>query len=77
MKVILLWIVDVVCGLAVLTGVVLVGWNALEIYYLVTGTVQPGFEQPPIAVAVALLIFGAVLFLGGWALHKKLQSTSL
>jgi len=72
-KVFLLWILDLICGLAALLGALLVGWNSIEVYYLVTGRVQPDFEQPPLAVVVLLLIFGLVLLFGGWGVHKRLR----
>lgn len=72
-KVFLLWILDLICGLAALLGALLVGWNSIEVYYLVTGRVQPDLEQPPLAVVVLLLIFGLVLLFGGWGVHKRLR----
>jgi len=76
MKAILLWILDLISGLAALLGALLVGWNSIEVYYLVTGRVQPDFEQPPLVVVVPLLIFGLVLLFGGWGLHKRLRRNS-
>jgi predicted lysophospholipase L1 biosynthesis ABC-type transport system permease subunit len=73
---ILLWFLDLISGLAALLGALLVGWNSIEVYYLVTGTVQPDFEQPPLTVVVPLLIFGLVLLFGGWRLHKRLRKDS-
>ena len=73
MKAILLWILDLICGLAAVLGALLVGWNSIEVYYLATGRVQPDFEQPPLAVVVPLLIVGLVLLFGGWGLHKRLR----
>ncbi len=73
MKAILLWILDLISGLAALLGALLVGWNSIEVYYLVTGRVQTDFEQPPLIVVVPLLIFGLVLLFGGWGLHKRLR----
>lgn len=72
-KVFLLWILDLICGLAALLGALLVGWNSIEVYYLVTGRVQPDLEQPPLAVVVPLLIFGLILLFGGWGVHKRLR----
>lgn len=54
-------------------GTILVGWNSMEIYYLVTGRVQPGPEQPPLGVVVPLLIFGLVLMVGGYAASRLLK----
>ena len=76
MKVFLIWILDLMSGLAALLGALLVGWNSIEMYYLVTGRVQPDFEQPSLAVVVPLLIFGLILLFGGWGLHKRLRKNS-
>ena len=76
LKVILLWLLDIGSGLVALLGALLVGWNSIEVYYLVTGRVQPGFEQPPLTVVVPLLILGLVFLFGGWALHKWLRKDS-
>ena len=73
MKAVLLWILDLISGLAALLGALLVGWNSFEVYYLVTGRVQADFEQPPLAAVVPLLIVGLVLLFGGWGLHKWLR----
>lgn len=76
MKVILLWVLDLISGLAALLGALLVGWNSIEIYYLLTGRVQPDFEQPPLIVVVPLFIFGLALLFGGWGMHKWLRKDS-
>jgi len=73
MKAVLLWILDLISGLAALIGALLVGWNSFEVYYLATGRVQPDFEQPPLAAVVPLLIIGLFLLFGGWWLHKWLN----
>ena len=73
MKVLLLWILDVVSGLAAVLGALLVGWNSIEVFYLVTGRVQPDFEQPPLTIVVPFLIIGLVLLFGGWGLHRWLR----
>ena len=73
MKVILLWILDLISALAAILGALLVGWNLIEVYYLATGRVQPDFEQPPLIVVVFLLALGLVLLFGGWMLHTRLR----
>ena len=73
MKTLLYWLLELLSGLAALLGALLVGWNSIEVYYLVTGRVHPDFEQPPLTVVVPLLIFGLVLLFGGWGLHKWLK----
>jgi len=65
------WFLNLISGAAALLGAILVGWNSMEVYYLVTGRVHPDFEQPPLAVVVAFLIFGLVLLVGGYLLHKS------
>jgi len=73
MKTILFWVLDVISGLLALLGALLVGWNSIEVYYLVTGRVQPDFEQPPLAIVVPFLIIGLIFLFGGWGLHKWLR----
>ena len=75
-KVILLWFLDLLCGLVAVLGALLVGWNSIEVYYLVTGRVQPDFEQPPLSVVVPFLIIGLVFLFGGWGMHKWLRKGS-
>ncbi len=72
-KVLLVWILDVASGLAAVLGALLVGWNVLEVFYLLTGRVQPDFEQPPLAVTVPLLMLGLLLLFGGWGVHRWLR----
>lgn len=72
-SVLLLWLLDLLAGLLALIGALLVGWNAFEVYYLVTGRVQPDFEQAPLIVVVTLLVVGLILMFGGWGLHKWLR----
>ena len=76
MKVFLLWILNLISGLAALLGAMLVGWNSIEVYYLVTGRVQPDFDQPPLTAVLILLILGFVLLFGGWALNRRLKKDS-
>jgi hypothetical protein len=73
MKVLGLWFLNLISGAAALLGAILVGWNSIEVYYLVTGRVHPDFEQPPLAVVVPFLIVGLVLLIGGYLLHKWLR----
>lgn len=76
MKMVLLWLLDLACGLAALLGALLVGWTSIEVFYLVTGRVQPDFEQPPLTAVVPLLILGLVLLFGGWGLHRRLRKNN-
>ena len=75
-KVVLLWILDVISGMITLLGAMLVGWNSFEVYYLVTERVRPDLDQPPLIVVVPLLIVGLVLLFGGWGMHKWLRKDS-
>ena len=69
-------ILDSFCRLAALLGALLVGWNAIEVYYLTTGRVLPDLEQPPLSAVVPLLVLGFILLLGGWGLHRLIKITS-
>jgi len=63
--------VRLLSSIVALVGAILVGWNAMEIYYLATGRVQPDFEQPPMGVVVVLLIIGLVLLGIGFLGSRK------
>ena len=76
MKTVLFWILDLISGLAALLGALLVGWSSVEAYYLVTGRVQPDFDQPPLTAVVPLLITGLILLFGGWVLHRQLRKNN-
>ena len=77
MKVIGWWFLNLISGAAALVGAILVGWNSLEVYYLVSGRVQTDFDQPPLAVVVPMLIVGLVLLIGGYLLHKWLREDNV
>jgi len=74
MKALLYWILELVSGLSAIAGALLVGWNVTAWYYLATGRVRAGFEQPPATVAVASLVLGLVLLFAGWLLHRRLRN---
>ena len=76
-KGILQWIAQLFCGITAFVGALLAGRNAIEIIYLATGKIQPDFDQPPLTVVVSLLIFGLILLLAGWALHKTLRNPGI
>lgn len=76
MKTLLRWILDLFCVLVALLGALLVGWSSIEAYYLMTGRVQPGFEQPPLAVVAGMFIAGLILLFGGWALRRRLRKNA-
>ena len=69
----LIWFLDILAGLIGFLGALLVGWNSIEVYCLVTGRVQPDFEQPPLSVVVVLLVIGLICMFSGWGLHRRLR----
>ena len=75
-NVFLLWLLNPLAGLLAALGALLVGWNGIEVYFLVTRRVQPGFEQSPLVVVVPLFIIGLILMFGGWSLHKWLRKNN-
>lgn len=73
MPVLLRWMGGLLSGIAAFFGALLVGWHSIAVYYLVTGRVEPGSEQPPLAIVVPALILGLILLFGGWKLHRWLK----
>jgi len=49
-----------------LAGAVIISWQSVAIYYLITGRVQAGDDQPPLSVAAVLLIIGVFLLVVGY-----------
>ena len=54
-----------------LVGASIVSWQSVAIYYLISGRVQAGEDQPPLPVAAGLLIFGAFLLVMGYVAAKR------
>ena len=54
-----------------LVGASIVSWQSVAIYYLISGRVQAGEDQPPLPVAAGLLIFGAFLLVMGYVVAKR------
>ena len=53
-----------------LVGAVTVSWQSVAIYYLISGRVQAGDDQPPLGVAAGLLIIGVFLLVMGYIAAK-------
>ena len=60
-------------GGSTVLGAILVGWNSVEVYYLVTGRVTADPDQPPLTVVIPLLIVGLVLMIGGYVAGRVLR----
>lgn len=56
-----------------LAGAVIVSWQSVAIYYLITGRVQAGDDQPPLGVSAVLLIVGIVLLIMGYLAAKRVE----
>ena len=76
-RVVLNWLLGVLSGVSAFVGALLVGWNAVEVYYLSIGRVQPDFEQPPLGFVLVLLVIGIVLLVGGWSAGRWLKKDDL
>ena len=64
------WLRSFFGGLIALSGASLVAWQAVLIYYLITGRVKAGEEHPPLALIVVILIIGALLLGAGYIISK-------
>ena len=67
------WLASLISGAAVLVGALLIGWNSLEVYYLVTGRIRPDLDQPPLTVVVSMLILGLALLICGYSIRRWLR----
>lgn len=65
---------DFFAGLVALAGACLVSWQAMLIYYLVTGRVQVGEEHPPFSVIAVLVAVGIFLVFAGYKLANPAAS---
>ena len=63
-------------GLIAVLGACLVGWQAVLIYYLVTGRVESGEEHPPMEFAIVVFLFGLLLLGAGYFISKSGASGS-
>lgn len=65
------WLRGFFGGLIALIGASLIGWQAVLIYYLLTGRVESGEEHLPLGVAVAILVFGFLLLGAGYIISRS------
>ena len=71
------WTLKLISGIAVIFGMIMVGWNSVALYYLVTGRVQADFHQPPITVVAIFFVVGMILLIGGYMGTKRLETDRL
>jgi len=60
------WSIKVVCGIAAIYGTFIVAFSSADLFFLLTGRVQPDFRQPGVAFVSSLLAIGLVLMIGGY-----------
>ena len=64
------WIRSFCGGILALLGASITGWQALLIYYLIIGRVEPGEEHMPLGLAVVILLFGLLLMSAGYFISR-------
>ena len=72
-KLVAWWVLKTISGVSVFLGVMFVAISSADIFLLLTGRVEPGFDQPNIAAAAWGLIIGLVLVIGGHQAPKWLD----
>lgn len=72
MKKFVWFVIKAVCGIAAVVGVLFVTFNLGQLFFLLTGRVEPDFEQPGVAVVSGMLVFGLVIMIVGYKLPKWL-----
>jgi hypothetical protein len=60
------WSIKIVCGVAAVYGTFIVAFSAADLFFLLTGRVQPDFRQPSVVYVSMLLAIGLVLMIGGY-----------
>ena len=60
------WSIKIVCGAAAIYGTFIVAFSSLDLFFLLTGRVQPDFRQPSVAFVSTMLAIGMVLMIGGY-----------
>jgi len=73
MKKFVWFLIKAVCGIGALVGVLFVTFGLGNLYFLLTGRVEPNFEQPGVEVALLMLVFGLVIMIVGYKLPKWLD----
>ena len=66
MKRVAWWSIRIICGAAAIYGTFIFAFSSADLFFLLTGRVQPDFEQPGVAFVSTLLAFGLVLMIGGY-----------
>ena len=72
-KIVAWWVLKTISVVSVFLGVMFVAFSSADIILLLTGRVEPGFDQPNIAAAALVLIIGLVLLIGGHQAPKWLD----
>ncbi len=60
------WSIKIVSGAAAIYGAFIVAFSSADLFFLLTGRVQPDSEQPSVAFVSTLLAIGLVLMIGGY-----------
>ena len=53
-------------GSTAFVGAWLAAWQGVTVYFLLTGRIEEGWDQPPLDFSVTLLILGLIMLIGGW-----------
>ncbi len=67
------FLIKTICGIAALVGVLFVTFGLGNMYFLLTGRVEPDFEQPGTGAASIMFVFGLVIMICGYKLPKWLD----
>lgn len=65
------WCIHFISSVAVVIGAILVSWESVTIYYLISGRIQAGDEHPPIGLVATLFAIGMVLLAGGYIARRS------
>ena len=66
MKRVVWWSIKIICGVTAIYGTLIVAFSSADLFFLLTGRVQPDIEQPSVAFVSTLLAIGLVLMVGGY-----------
>ena len=66
MRIIAWWSIRIICAVAAIYGTFIVAFSSADLFFLLTGRVQPDFRQPSVAYVSTLLAIGLVLMIGGY-----------
>ncbi|UCG74075.1 MAG: hypothetical protein JSV45_06785 [Chromatiales bacterium] len=65
------WCIHFISGVAVVIGAILVSWESVTIYYLISGRIQARDEHPPLGLAATLFAIGMALLVGGYIARRS------